>query len=291
MRIFIAVAEREHVTRAAQVLNITQSAASAAIAALEAQHGVRLFDRVGRGIVLTDAGRLLLDEARAVLARAADAERALAEHGGLKRGTLRLVASQTIAGYWLPERLARFHTRYPGIELCVGIANSEGAARSVAAGEADLGFIEGNLEAPELVHRVVGTDRLQLVAAAPVATVDNDWLARTPWIMREPGSGTRARFEEALAARGIDPRTLPIALTLPSNEAVLSAVRAGAGAAVLSRLVVAPALAMRALFALPLDLPERPFYALRHPERHRSKAAEALLMLIEDYDRHGDWVI
>ncbi|MGC7532343.1 LysR family transcriptional regulator, partial [Pandoraea pneumonica] len=86
LRIFLAVAEREHVTRAAEVLNVTQSAASGAIAALEAQHDVKLFHRVGRRIELTDAGRMFADEARAVLARAASAELALSEYGGLKRG-------------------------------------------------------------------------------------------------------------------------------------------------------------------------------------------------------------
>ena len=96
LRIFVAVAEREHVTRAAEALHVTQSAASAAIAALEGRHNVPLFHRVGRRIELTDAGRMFLAEARAVLAKAASAELALGEYGGLKRGNLQLVASQTI---------------------------------------------------------------------------------------------------------------------------------------------------------------------------------------------------
>ncbi len=96
LRVFVAVAEREHVTKAAKALNLTQSATSAAIAALEERHDVRLFDRVGRRIELTEAGRLFLPEARAVLARAEDAGIALAELAGLKRGRLRIVASQTV---------------------------------------------------------------------------------------------------------------------------------------------------------------------------------------------------
>ncbi|RYD25157.1 MAG: LysR family transcriptional regulator, partial [Lysobacteraceae bacterium] len=106
LRIFVGVAEREHMTRAAEALNVTQSAASAAIAALEARYGVPLFHRVGRSIELSEAGRMFLAEARAVLGRASGAELALAEYAGLERGTLRLVASQTIAGYWLPRQLA-----------------------------------------------------------------------------------------------------------------------------------------------------------------------------------------
>ncbi len=291
LRIFVAVAEREHVTRAAEAAGVTQSAASGAIAALEARHDVKLFHRVGRGIELTDAGRFFLDEARAVLGRAAEAERALDEFGGLKRGHLRLVASQTIAAYWLPERLAAFHLRYPQIELSVAIANTEGAARSVREGEAELGFVEGRNDDPALAHWAVGTDRMLLVGSAAGEAVTSDWLRAAPWIMREPGSGTRSTFEAAIRDRGLDPRALNVVLTLPSNEAVLAAVRAGVGYAMLSQLVVGPALAARALFALPFEVPARPFFGLRQKERYRSKAGDALLEIIKQHGAQPDWVI
>ena len=95
LRIFIAVAEKQHVTQAASELNLTQSATSAAIAALEARYGIKLFDRVGRGIVLTQTGRDFLNEARAVVARAKAAAEVLNDLAGLKRGSLMLAASQT----------------------------------------------------------------------------------------------------------------------------------------------------------------------------------------------------
>jgi DNA-binding transcriptional LysR family regulator len=287
LRIFVAVAEREHVTRAAEVLNVTQSAASGAIATLEGRYGVKLFHRVGRRIELTNAGQLFLDEARGVLARAASAELALTEIAGLRRGTLRLVASQTIAGYWLPERLAAFHRRYPDIELAVGIDNTLGAARCVERGEAELGFVEGSIDDAALAHWPVDSDRMLLVGPKPVEMVTNDWLLDALWIMREAGSGTRATFEEAVRARGIDPRRLNIVLTLPSNESVLAAVRAGAGYAVLSQLVVGPMIEAGALFALPFDLPARSFFALRQKERYRSRAADALLEVLKEYQPAG----
>src|SRR5260370_23212174 len=102
LRVFVAVAERQHVTRAAEALNLAQSATSAAIAALESRHGAKLFHRVGRGIELTEAGALFLVEARAVLARAESAELILSELCGLKRGTPSIHASQTISHYLLP---------------------------------------------------------------------------------------------------------------------------------------------------------------------------------------------
>jgi len=296
LRIFIAVAERENMTRAADAVHITQSAVSGAIAALEAAHDIRLFHRVGRRIELTDAGRMFLDEARGILARVDSAQQALSDYAGLRRGRLVLAASQTIAAYWLPERLARFRRQYPDIALDIAIANTEGTARAILAGAAELGFAEGPLDDPALAQWAIGTDHMQLVGlpgAEPRAPdpVDNAWLAATAWVMREPGSGTRSSFEAAMRDRGLDPARFHIALTLPSNEAVLSAVRAGAGHAVLSRLVVAPALESGALAALPCALPTRPFFAMRHKERYRSKAAEALLEVIAGYEESVDWVI
>jgi len=96
LRIFVAVAERQHMTAAAASLGLTQSAASAAIAALESQYDLRLFDRIGRGIALTEEGRAFLKEAKAVLQRAANAEDVLHDLGKLIRGVLRIWASQTV---------------------------------------------------------------------------------------------------------------------------------------------------------------------------------------------------
>ena len=100
--------------------------------------------------------------------------------------------------------------------------------------------------------------------------------------MRETGSGTRSSFEVALKTRSIAPEKLNIALILPSNEAVRTAVEAGAGVAVLSSYVVAPALRAKTLHVLPFVLPDRPFFGLRHKERYQSKAAVALLKLIKE---------
>src|SRR3977135_1238653 len=113
LRIFIAVAEKQHVTRAASELNLTQSATSAAIAALETRYEIKLFDRVGRGIVLTQTGRDFLNEARQVVARAKAAAQVLNDLAGLKRGSLTLAASQTAANYLLAASLEAVEERPP----------------------------------------------------------------------------------------------------------------------------------------------------------------------------------
>lgn len=282
LRIFVGVAEREHMTAAARALHVTQSAASAAIAALEQRHAVKLFHRVGRGIALTEAGRLFLTEARGVLARAVAAENVLEDLGGLRRGTLRVVASQTTAAYWLPPILAEFRRSYPllGVELAIG--NTEQAAARVHDGEADLGIIEGEVDDPALAHWPIGEDRLVLVQAVPFreARIDAAWLRNARWVRREEGSGTGSTMDRHLRDLGIDPATLDVALVLPSNESVRTAVEAGAGVAALSSLVVAPAIGAARLHTVPIDLGRRPFFGLRHKERYRSKGADALLELI-----------
>lgn len=282
LRIFVGVAEREHMTAAARALNVTQSAASAAIAALEERHAIKLFHRVGRGITLTEAGRLFLVEARGVLARAAAAETVLEELGGLKRGTLRVVASQTIAAYWLPPFLATFRARHPALGIDLAIGNTEQAAARVHDGEADLGIVEGPVNDPALAHWQIGEDRLLLVGAEPFgdARIDAAWLRQARWVQREPGSGTRSTLDGRLLALGVDPARLDVALVMPSNECVRTAVEAGAGIAVLSALAVAPAIKAGTLYSAPIAFDPRPFFGLRHKERCRTNAADALLDVI-----------
>jgi DNA-binding transcriptional LysR family regulator len=286
LRIFVAVAQREHVTRAAADLNLTQSAVSAAVSALEARHATQLFDRIGRRIALTQAGRLFLIEARAVLARAAAAEAALADLAGLKRGALALAASQTSGNYWLPPYIARYHAAYPGVTLSLEIGNTETVAAMVREGAADLGFVEGDVDGADLAVTPVADDELVLVTRATAKIgkqpLHADNLRALRWVMRERGSGTRAILETELAGCGLAAGDLDIALELPSNEAVRSAVEAGAGATALSRLVVQDAIAAGTVAALNFKLPKRRFFALRHKDRTPTQAERALLALLDE---------
>ena len=285
LRIFVAVAELEHMTRAAQALNLTQSATSAAIAALETRYAVKLFDRIGRRIELTDAGRLFVTEARAVLARAAAAETVLADFADLSKGSLSLAASQTVGNYWLPPLIHRYQSQYPGIRLSLVIGNTEQVAAWVIEGSADLGLIEGEIDEPALAVQSVADDELVLVvgAAHPWAkkrAVAPRELKTVRWVLRERGSGTRAMFETALAKFGVAVADLDVALELPSNEAIRSAVAAGAGATVISKLVVTALLKTRALVALDLPLEKRRFSILRHKERYQTQAVREFYRLV-----------
>jgi DNA-binding transcriptional LysR family regulator len=285
LRIFIAVAEREHLTRAAEALRLTPSAVSSAIHALETRFDVHLFDRVGRRIELNEAGKIFLVEAKATLARAEAAELALAELGGLMRGTLQIQASQTIASYWLPPALMRLRAAYPSIGIHLEVGNTETVRQAVHDGVAEIGFIEGEIDDPALATRTVGEDRLIIVTTpghelARATVVGAKEIAATRWVMREKGSGTRSVFEATLTARGILPETLTIDLELPSNEAIRAAVEAGQHATVVSELVASPHIEAGKLARVAFEMTPRAFSMVWHKERYRSKAALAFEALL-----------
>jgi DNA-binding transcriptional LysR family regulator len=285
LRIFVAVAERQHVTQAARALHLAQSATSHAIAALESRHDTILFHRVGRRIELTEAGQAFLAEARAVLARAEAAELALSEFGNLKRGTLAVQASQTIASYWLPRHLVAFRLAHPQIRIRLGIGNTAQVAAAVASGAAELGFVEGVVEDADFVSTPVARDQL-IVVVGP----EHPWvggarlkpgdLMAGEWVLREPGSGTRSVFEDALRHVGVEPGGLRIQLELPSNEAVRAAVEAGLGATAISAAVAAPSIEAGLLHQVAFRLPEREFHVLRHRQRYRSRVSDTFLALM-----------
>jgi DNA-binding transcriptional LysR family regulator len=278
LRIFVSVAEREHMTRAAEALSLTQSAVSGAISALENRHGVALFHRVGRRVELTENGRSFLEDARAVLRSAAAADQALCELRELRRGAINIHASQTTASYWLPERLARFKARHPQIKISVSIGNTTQVISAIVDGAAEIGFVEDAVRVSELTAWPVHQDQLTIVVHAkhpwtklrrPLNAAE---IASTEWVMRERGSGTRAVFEDALRREGIRPEDLRICLELPSNEAVRAAVEAGAGAGAMSHAVVRSGLASGQLAAMRFRPIERPFLALMHSQRRASFA-------------------
>lgn len=282
LRIFVEVAERGHVTRAADALSISQSAASAAIAALESAYQIKLFDRIGRGIQLTETGRTFLREARAVLDRASMARAVLQDLAGGPTGPVSIAASLTIATYWLPRRLAAFQAANPRVRLDVVIRNTHDVETAVIDGEASVGLVEGPTQHPALTRQQIDHDRLVLVVASdqPPLPVDASGqldLRAITWVIREAGSGTRRALEDLASRERLSLDDLKIALVLPSNEAVREAIEAGAGATIVSRHVVASAIANGTLKAIPVDLPLREFALVRHRDRHETLAQQALV--------------
>lgn len=285
LRVFLEVATFEHVTRAAQSLNMTQSAVSAAIAALEARHGVVLFDRVGRRIELTAAGRAFVREARAAVRRVEEAERFLADLSGSASGLLRIHASQTVASYWLPPLLVRYREMYPRVEIQLSVGNTRSVSAAVQDGAADLGIVEGDVDGQGLKKEIIAKDRIVIIVGKSHPWADGRRigvgdLSSTTWIMREAGSGTRSAFELDLNEMGVSMDRLPIVLEMPSNEACLAAVAVGRSATVLSKRAVLPRLAEGTFAEVAFELPVRHFTMLSHAERHPARAQSTMMEML-----------
>jgi DNA-binding transcriptional LysR family regulator len=281
LRVFVAVAEHAHVTRAAESLGMSQSAVSATIKSLESSCGLALFNRVGRSIELSHVGSRFLPEAKAVLDRASAARLFLDNASQTVAGTVSIAASQTIASYWLPRRLAAFHEIHPGVRLDVTIGNTRQVEAAVLDGTADVGLVEGRTRSNLLQRVRVDTDRLVMVFApeadgAAVGARDPIDLTAFRWIVREGGSGTREGLEDYLAQQGKSLDDLRVFLVLPSNEAIRQAVEAGAGATVISEHVVVDSIARGAVQAADLPLPDREFVLITHVDRRASLAQSTL---------------
>lgn len=284
LRIFVAVAERQHITRAAETLNMTQSAVSSAVSALESRHKVTLFDRVGRSIVLNEAGQVFLDEARAVLDRAKAAEGALDDLSSLRRGQLSIMASQTVASYWLPQRLVAYRRAYPQIAIDMDFINTDRVADGVESGRAELGLVEWWVDRPALSTELLDEDEMVVVVGQSHPWADGRPVGpanftEAEWVLRELGSGTRAAFDGMIAKAGIAAGEVNIALVLPGNEALLGVLEAGFGATLVSRDVARPHIAAGLLAVVNAPPVKRSFYLLRHKERYRTRAAESFLAI------------
>lgn len=209
----------------------------------------------------------------------------MTELSDVRRGTLHVHASQTIASYWLPRHLMVYRRHYPLVDVQMAIGNTDDVARALTDGTAELGFVEGTIEDVAILTHQVARDQLVLVVSA-----DHAWAKRrdvtaadfreTEWVIREVGSGTRAQFEAVLEANGLHLGDLTVALKLPSNEAVRAAVESGL-AAVISASVAAPSIEAGLLVHVPLALPQRSFLVARHKERSLSRSAEAMLELLK----------
>ncbi|MBD2104571.1 LysR family transcriptional regulator [Leptolyngbya sp. FACHB-261] len=298
LRIFLTVAQQLHFTRAAELLYITQPAVSAAIQSLEEEYSVKLFHRIGRQVEITEPGRFLQVEAQRILDQVALMERGLRELNDLQWGELRLGSSLTIGNYWLPDKINQFKRQYPGIFVNCTLANTEEICAGTATGLFDLGLVEGEVQPSlesSLEQDIVGSDRLQIVVGKSHPWFERESisltdLSTTAWVMREPGSGTQQRFEQALCSWGIEPTELDVILVLSSGEMVKAIVEGGVGAAAISELMVHKELQLSTLRAIPVvdnrtraKVPAeivRPFLKLKHRQRFQTRLSKVFEQML-----------
>ncbi|WP_034943005.1 DNA-binding transcriptional regulator YeiE [Erwinia oleae] len=271
LEVFSEVLKSGSTTQASQVMSLSQSAVSAALADLEGQLGVQLFDRVGKRLIVNEHGRLLYPRAVALLEQATEIEQLFREDNG----ALRVFASSTIGNYLLPGMIARWRSDFPELPLELSVGNSQDVINAVADFRVDIGLIEGPSHMTGLISEPWLEDEL-VVFAAPDATIFRqpvtlDSLAAASWILREHGSGTREIVDYLLLSH-LPPFRL--ALELGNSEAIKHAVRHGMGISCLSRRVIEEQLAVGTLREVRIPLPplKRTLYRIHHRQKHLSKS-------------------
>jgi DNA-binding transcriptional LysR family regulator len=286
LTIFHAVAQTGSMTLGAERLDISQPAVSKQVQELERVLGVHLFDRIGRRVYLSQAGVILADYARRVFALVHEAEQTMAEVCAVEMGRLVIGASTTIGSYLLPAVLAEFSRRYPKIELLVEIENTEQVHDRLVGHELDVGLTEGFVDHQELEAEVFHRDELIVITSpdhplASMARVSLKAIQQEPFILREPGSGTRAVEERALARLKLPVR---VVMALGSTEAIKRVVAEGVGLAIVSRVSVRAECAAGTLAMLPvagLRL-ERPLHLVQRKGRRAGPALQAFCGVLRE---------
>lgn len=278
--VFTAVAREGSVTKAANWLNLTQSATSMALGDLETQLGTTVFDRLGRRLQLNEMGHRLLPLAQETVARAQEIED-IATGDLPGHGRLRVGASLTIGNYLMPKMIGDYLTTCPQAEVSLDVGNTRHVIESIRQFSCDIGFIEGFCHDPEIEVMPWMEDELVIFAAAnhPLSlrsTLSASDFEGAHWILREAGSGTREVFDNAVA--GKLPR-LQVRLELSHTEAIRRAVEAGIGLGCASRITLQESLLQQRIKIL--DTPflnfTRSLFVLRHKSKYQTQGIKQFL--------------
>lgn len=287
LELFVSVAREGSFSRGAESSLRTQSTVSQQISALESELGTRLFDRTGKGVELTAAGRLLYAAADRVLGEVTTLRTEMAAFLGQGDQTLTLGASNIPATYLLPGLLPELTRRRPGLTLNVSVADSRAILDRLLAADFELGVVGEVMELSGCDFQPLAMDELRLVVApghrwSGVREIALSQLLDEPLLLRESGSGSGGAFTVALEGLGIDPQQLKVVARLGSNEAVREAVVGGSGAAFLSWLSVRREVARGELVTIPVHGLEvtRRLWLARRSRRTLSPAAETVAALL-----------
>ncbi len=286
LRTFLTVFRHRNVTRAAEELGLSQPAVSRQLQQLAAQLGVEIFERIGRTLHLTDAGRRLLGEAEDLLGRLERAAESVREHQSSNRGRVRIGASTTPGLYLLPAVVGRFHQAHPEVDLSYTVENSLDIERKILSNDLDLGFVGGHLTGAHLHLESVAEDEIVCFArrSHPLARrrgIALEEFGDALWVVRERGSATRRLFELWAGEAGY---VIGRSIELRDPEAVKSLVRAGVGVSFLSVHALADEFSRKRLTRLSVKGMKltRPVSHVRHVDKHLSPAMETFLGMVGD---------
>lgn len=285
---FLAVLRGGSVTAAADELVVTQPSVSSALAALARELGCELFERSGRGIRVTAAGAAFAPYAADVIGLLESGRQAAREAGAGSARRLQIGAVTTAAESFVPPLMRAFSEEHPGIEPTLAVGNRQDVLEWLLSHAVDVAFLGRPPTDERLVAEPLAENEIACITAPDdpglgAQTVRASQLAGRRWLLREPGSGTRALVEQFLAERGLTPPTL----TLGSNGAIKQAARAGLGVSLLSRAAVEAELASGWLGELHLvdGPPKRPWFVMRSAIGPVRPAVEAFVSFVVSTSR------
>lgn len=281
LEVFVATGRNASVSQAAKELGLSQSAASTALAELERQFDLRLFDRIGKRLQLNELGHALLPQAIELLDRGQAIEAVLSGDDAI--GPLRVGATLTIGNYLATLLMGQFMRRHPDCRAHLELGNTATITERVARFELDLGLIEGDCQHPQIEVSPWVADELVIFAApehplARQATVTEDDLLQVPWVVREPGSGTRQCFDHGLRGKLSQ---LHILFELEHIEAIKRVVGSGLALSCVSRLALQESFRRGSLVPIEvagLDF-RRHFNFIVHKQKFRTPGMLAFLDL------------
>lgn len=247
LNVFHSVAKNLSFTKASNELFITQPAITKHIKELESEFQVKLFNRSGNKISLTQAGQLLLSYTEELLSLHNEIKFKLSQLSGNNKGKLRLGASTTIAQYVIPPALAKFHENFPDISLSLINGNTEFIENQLLKSEIDFGIVEGKPSNSDIKYSPFLKDELLVFTSAQnhsiPQTITSEKLITLPLILRERGSGTLEIIEENFKKHKINPKQLNVLMFLGSTEAIKLFVKSGNGVGIVSRFAIEQELA------------------------------------------------
>jgi DNA-binding transcriptional LysR family regulator len=289
LEVFLAVAETGSFSKAASARFITQSTVSQHIFSLEEEFELPLFDRTGKGALLTEAGKLLATHARRILDGVREAERDLNRFRGLEEAVLNVGGSNIPADYMIPAALPRLLQRFPGLTITVCQGDSRGILDKLLKEEVELCIVGSFFPLEGVDFLPMGTEIIRMIVDSchpwgKRTSVSINDIEGEPLIFREPGSGTGKTVLETLSWAGLNKANLKIKAVLGSNEAIKQAVMGGLGISFVSELSVRQELERGELAFVDIDgvVIARSFYLAVRSGRALSPAAQAFADIMEE---------
>ncbi len=290
IELFVAIAETGSFSRGAERICLTQSTASQHMATLEEEMGTVLFDRLGRGVLLTSGGEKFLQHARRILSERDALLQSMTDFRGFGNTLLKIGASNIPANYLIPPLLAPLKENFPGITLNMITGDTRDIVARLEQTEIELAIVGNCLTSKKVEFVPLMTDSLVLIVGSKHRWRNKDFislhdLVSEPIVIREEGSGSGQTLDDALRLMGHNPADLKVAARLGNNEAVLQAVASGFGCAFVSELSVKYNLASGALYKVKVKklAVERQIWVAKLKARSQSPAALAFKEALVSY--------